>query len=83
MVIQCISAQNKRDFRNAFVVVVNGKSFLNFVDGEPEDNSISRNFNDILNIGSLIERAIKARDSGESVEIKNEEMSWEDIFELD
>lgn len=83
MLIQCISAQNKEDYRRAFVVAINGKSFLNFVDGEPEDNSISRNFNDILSIDSLIERVIKARDSGESVEIKKEKMSWEDIFELD
>lgn len=83
MLIQCISAQNERDCRNAFVVAVNGKSFLNFVDGEPEDNSISRNFSDVSSIGSLIERVVKARDSGESVEIRNEKMSWEDIFELD
>lgn len=79
MLIEFISAQSDDGCDNAFKVLVDGEVFLTFIDEESGDNLISRNFNDVLIIDQLIERVIKAKDSGESVEIKNTEVSWDDF----
>jgi hypothetical protein len=42
-------------------------------DGEPEDNTLSRNFNDCYKIGEMMERAYKAGKAGEPFEIICEE----------
>ncbi len=45
---------------------------LSFADGEPEDNSMNRNFNDVYNITALVEEAYEAGKSGESLEFEFE-----------
>jgi hypothetical protein len=46
---------------------------VSFYDGEPEDNSISRNFNDVYSIEDLIIMAYKAGRREEDVSITTEE----------
>ena len=47
------------------------KSHLKFLDGEPEDNSLSRNFNDVYSIPDLLIQAYEAGKSGEELRLSN------------
>jgi len=48
------------DYRRFFVIKVDGKEKVNFLDGEPEDANISRDFNDIFSIPNLMLSAYEA-----------------------
>ena len=47
---------------------------LFFADGEPEDNNMSRNFNDIYKIGSLLGEMYKAGELDEGFELNEIEV---------
>lgn len=59
------------DYRSAVVVQVDGKQAMSFKDGEPEDNTIDRNFNDIFNLPELLRQAHEAGKRGEELVIEN------------
>lgn len=65
--------KSKCEDREALVIRVNGKDFMSFYDGEPEDNTLSRNFSDIFRIEELINNVIEALKDGELVVISNSE----------
>ena len=46
---------------------------LSFHDGEPEDNTISRNFSGIINILTVMNMAYEAGRAGEKLEVEKEE----------
>lgn len=57
------------EYRDAFVVRVNDRDFMQFFDGEPEDNSLARNFSDVRRIKSLVEKVEEAIADGELIAI--------------
>ncbi len=57
------------DFRSSYELKINDIKALRFWDGEPEDNNIGRNFNDVHNILKVIKAAFEAGQKGESLEI--------------
>lgn len=56
------------------MICSDGKSdSLSFFDGEPEDNNINRNFNDVYNIASMLKLAYECGKRGEEYEYEEEE----------
>lgn len=45
--------QEKYDYRSLLKIEVDGKEKMNFLDGEPEDANLSRDFNDCYSIPNL------------------------------
>lgn len=68
----------KNDYQDMYEIEVNGDTICHFSDGEPEDNTISRNFNDIYNIKKLIQMAFDAGRTGEILEFISEDYEEED-----
>lgn len=68
---------NKHDWRQFFEVWVDGKCVCDFYDGEPEDASISRDFNDVLKIPKLMQIAYEAGKNGEEFSVENIEVNEE------
>ena len=71
------SVLEKYDYREALEIEVNGKPVMSFHDGEAEDNTISRNFSDILGISDLVQKVYDAGKKGEVLTII--EVESEDI----
>lgn len=55
----------KHDYRNMLSIKIDGKQELRFLDGEPEDANLSRDFNDAYKIVSAMKRAYDAGVAGE------------------
>jgi len=71
MKITCTSKTDD-EFREKFKIKLESNEKtqeLSFCDGEPEDNSIGRNFNDIYSIPQLIVLAYNAGVNGEPIEL--------------
>ena len=54
--------------------VENSNICLEFADGDPEDNALSRNFNDVYSILDLVKAAHIAGTLGETLEIETIEI---------
>lgn len=61
------------DYRDAYEIKIDGERVFKARDGEPEDASLCRDFNDVYNIPDIIEMAYKAGKNGEEFEIEYEE----------
>lgn len=57
------------DGRCCFLIIVDGEKVFDVGDGEPEDNTLGRNFNDCFGIPDLLQKAYNAGKSGEQLEI--------------
>jgi len=57
--------QERRDYRDIIEIHINGKYEFGVHDGEPEDNNLSRNFNDCWGIPHLMREAYKAGKNGD------------------
>lgn len=57
------------DCRQCVTLLVDDSEIACFCDGEPEDNTIARNFNDILKIGDLMRLAYQAGVEGLGLEV--------------
>lgn len=57
------------DDRLKLIIKVDDKREACFIDGEPEDNSLCRNFNDCFNISNLMHIAYEAGKNGEKFEL--------------
>ena len=66
--------QASRDYRGMYAIEVDGKTIFEVWDGEPEDNSINRNFNDILSIPKLLQAAYDAGKRGEELSFESIEV---------
>jgi len=77
MIVKSIIRSSKKieemEYKNAIEICVNGKLKLRFADGEPEDATLSRGFNDVYYITDALEMAYSAGKSGEQMIIKYEE----------
>ena len=65
-----------RDYRDSYEIRVDGKTGASFYDGEPEDNTLARNFNDVYNIHKLMQEAWHAGKRDEPFEITWETEEW-------
>lgn len=54
--IQVLQSEDSNG-RCALCIKIDGKIELQFIDGEPEDNTLSRNFSDCYKIGQLLREA--------------------------
>ncbi len=63
-------AVERRDYRDALTISIDGKKEFMVFDGELEDATLGRDFNDCWSIGNLMEKAYKAGVAGESFEIE-------------
>lgn len=62
--------RERRDYRNALGIDIDGKQVFSVVDGEPEDATLSRDFDDCYKIPNLMRLAHKAGVDGETFEIE-------------
>ena len=63
-------AIERRDYRDAIEILIDDKRVFSACDGEPEDNNLSRNFNDCYSIDNLLKQAYDAGKNGEDFEIE-------------
>lgn len=76
MKLKTISKSNEYGDNTKFVVELRNDSDLivlrlDFCNGEPEDNSLGRNFNDVFYIEEAIRIAYEAGKNGEKLEVEN------------
>ena len=69
------AAKEKRDYRDAIEIAIDGKVVFSAWDGEPEDATLARDFNDCWGIGDLLQEAHTAGVNGEpfSLEYREED----------
>jgi hypothetical protein len=70
----------KHDHREAikFSLTSNGETItVDFIDGEPEDNSLSRDFCGVYSIPDLIKMAYEAGKQGQTLEMSENEYSFD------
>ena len=60
-----------RYYQDRVKIAVDGKVVFDVYDGEPEDNNLCRNFNDVLTIPSLMRQAYEAGRKGEELEFED------------
>lgn len=78
VIIKMTTATNKNDYRGALKISIDGKDVLSFMDGEPEDANLSRDFSDGYSVLSLMERAFNLGKEGYEVTFAQEEITWEE-----
>jgi hypothetical protein len=71
-------AYNENDCRSAVKVLFNGCELFDMIDGEPEDNNLSRNFS--FDLSELVNRVALAAMDGEVVRHETKEVSWDEFF---
>lgn len=62
------------DMNMNFKIIVDGEQRASFFDGEPEDNTLSRNFNDVYSIPDLMKMAWEAGKNNEEFVVEVEEV---------
>jgi hypothetical protein len=77
MKIEFLYANDDLDGRSAVLVKKDGGQAMLFADGEPEDNSLGRNFNDIFMLPSLLEEVAGA----DEVEVVTKEITWSELWD--
>ena len=63
-----------RDYRDAMEILIDGESKFSVHDGEPEDNSLGRNFNDCWKIADLLKMAFEAGKNGEEFHAESKQV---------
>ena len=58
------------DYQDSMSISIDGEKVFAAHDGEPEDNTLSRNFNDCYKIIDIIRKAYDAGKAGESIEFE-------------
>ena len=79
MKITEIIATDNDDYRSYLKIQIDDKMSLKFIDGEPEDATMMRDFNDVYSITNLMEKAWLAGKQGEELTIETKRVEWEDI----
>lgn len=67
-------ARERIDYCDSIEIKINGIEMFSVYDGEPEDNTLNRNFRSCYNILPLIEMAYNAGKAGEKLEIERLEV---------
>jgi len=73
MIIEVLHRSEKEveacDYRGAMQINIDGEKAFAVHDGEPEDASLVRDFNDAYKIPDLLKKAFEAGKNGETLEI--------------
>ena len=84
MLIKQVYFEDEDCFRNGYKITVETyheeSMEVSFLDGEPEDSSLSRDFSGVYSISDLIEMAYYAGIAGEEIEFSSRETSDIDEF---
>lgn len=78
MQVKLIRSEKDPNYENrqCLEIQVDGKSRVEFRDGEPEDAKISRDFNGVLKIADLMREAHAAGARGEPFDVVSETGEW-------
>lgn len=69
-----------REAYNIEAISGNKSASLSFFDGEPEDNTIARNFNDIYGFDEIVKMAHEAGKRGEELVFTHEvDADWDEM----
>ena len=79
MKVKIINTTDEGDYRDGLRIEINDKRVFQACDGEPEDNGLTRNFNDCYNIPKIIAAAFEAGRIKEDLEVEQVEVDWEDF----
>ncbi len=82
MKIESFVATDKDDCRDGLIIQVDGVPVFSAFDGEPEDNALSRNFSDCFGITDLMQQAYMAGADKEVLEIEQNKITWDELFEI-
>ena len=63
------NALEKNEYRDIYSLSIDNEDILYFADGEPEDNDMRRNFNDVYQIDEVIKVVYKAGLRGEELNL--------------
>lgn len=67
------------DYRQGIQIFIDGEQVFYALDGEPEDNSLARNFSDCYQIESMLRKAHAVGYCGESIEVQNIKVDLEEF----
>ena len=82
MKVEMFTATDEMDYRDALVILIDGKVEFSAFDGESEDNSLCRNFGDCFSIPDLMQQAYMAGADKEELKIEQNKIDWAEICEL-
>lgn len=68
-------AITERDYCDIYAIEIDGKRVFCVADGEPEDNALSRNFNDVYKLEDILSTVYEAGVEGKSLEIEHKEVT--------
>ena len=74
MKVIIIHEELRDEWRSALGIFIDGEAVFSVIDGEPEDNNLSRNFSDCYVIRGMMQAAYEAGKAGESFEIITENL---------
>lgn len=69
-----------KEYFNVALYTDKAYTSVSFMDGEPEDANISRDFNDIKNIPGLLKEAYEAGKRGEDYDCDFAEVPWDTVY---
>jgi len=72
-------AENPQDYRSAVSLNLEGSNEIIFMDGEPEDANLSRDFSDVYQIAEMIEYANQLGLDGVKIITETEDIDWNEI----
>lgn len=72
-------AENSQDYRSAVSLNLEGSNEISFMDGEPEDANLSRDFSDVYQIAEMIEYANQLGLDGVKIITETEDVDWNEI----
>lgn len=64
----------ERDYCDLYAIEIDDKKVFSVADGEPEDNNLSRNFNDVYKLKELLLTMYQAGADSEKLEINDTEV---------
>lgn len=64
----------RNDYCGLFAIEINGKKVFQVYDGEPEDNNLCRNFNDIYKLSKILNMVYEAGKQGDNLEMETKEV---------
>ena len=72
-------AENPEDYRSAVYLNLEGTNEISFIDGEPQDANLNRNFSDVYQIAEMIEYANQLGLYGVKIITETEDVNWDEI----
>lgn len=82
MKVEVFSATDEYQDRDGLVIKIDGKVAFSAFDGEKEDNSLCRNFSDCFGITDLMQQAYMAGADKDVLEIENNSITWDELYEI-